>query len=76
MNKKSITRRHFFICLLLSICFIEVIIKLFELSVFERKFLSSQAQAQSTRIKIIKGSRGDLLDRNGLPLAISVQYLT
>ena len=72
MSKTPINKRHILIFIILALCLLGVIAKLVELAVFEQQFLSSQAQAQSTKSRIIKGSRGEVLDRNGLPLAISV----
>ena len=72
MSKNPVNKRHIIVFIILVLCLLGVIAKLIELSIFEKKFLSSQAQAQSTKRKTIKGSRGEVLDRNGLPLAISV----
>ena len=70
-NQKYNSRQYIIIIVMLA-CIAGVIIKFINLSYTKRKFLVHQADNQSTRIRYSKGSRGEVLDRNGLPLAISV----
>lgn len=70
-NNLNIYRQYIIIGVII-LCITGVIIKLVNLSYTKNKFLVHQAEHQFTRTKNSEGSRGEVLDRNGLPLAISV----
>ena len=72
MSKQTTNNRHTLICLVFIVCLCGIIAKLLSLSYSQNKFLERQANSQYTRSKDERGSRGELLDRNNLPLAISV----
>lgn len=45
--------------------------RLIYLTTYDRGFLNTHAEQQTTRIKILSARRGTIYDRNGIPLAVS-----
>ena len=60
-----------FSALALTFIFILLIIRLFYLMILQHSFLSQKANDQCTNEVNIKARRGNILDRNGLKLAVS-----
>lgn len=63
--------RLYFVIFLLFIGFSCLIGRIIYLGTVKRNFLEHQSQARSLRVVDIPAHRGKILDRNGLPLAIS-----
>jgi len=63
--------RYYVVVVLLSLCFLGLIGRMFQLTIFDRAFLQKQGNARSIRVVKTPAYRGMITDRNGKPLAIS-----
>lgn len=63
--------RFYIVIILLLLGFVILIWRLLDLGIFERNFLLKQSDARALRVIDIPAYRGMILDRNGIPLAIS-----
>jgi cell division protein FtsI (penicillin-binding protein 3) len=70
--KKSSGYNRFLIVLgILIFIFIGILVRLGYLASYDRSFLTTHAEQQTTRIQILAARRGTIYDRNGVPLAVS-----
>ena len=67
---KNLSRFSIVVGILVFI-FVGVIGRLMYLTTYDRGFLNTHAEQQTTRIKILSARRGTIYDRNGIPLAVS-----
>jgi cell division protein FtsI (penicillin-binding protein 3) len=71
MKEKKYTWRFYFLLIVLGACFLALVARLVYLSVFNRSFLEDQGNSRALRVVDLAGSRGVIMDRNGVPIAIS-----
>lgn len=64
--------RFYFICSLLGIFALGILYRLVDLNVLNRTFLLKQSQSRILRVIDIPAHRGMIMDRRGVPLAISM----
>lgn len=62
--------------LLLTICFLVVVGRVVHLQVIDHEFLYGQGEMRTVRLAEIPANRGQMLDRNGEPLAVSAPVVT
>ena len=70
-NHRPYFFRFYFIILLLILGLIALIFRMIYLNIINRSFLLKQSQARIMRTVNIPAYRGMILDRNGIPLAVS-----
>jgi cell division protein FtsI (penicillin-binding protein 3) len=70
-HKKSYAVRFYFLIIVLFLGFCGLVLRLVDLSIIDRDFLQQQSDARTIRIINIPANRGMIMDRNGMPLAIS-----
>ena len=63
--------RHVFLQSILAFLFIGMACRATYLHIFDRDFLQKQGDIRVLRTEIINAHRGMLMDRNGVPLAVS-----
>jgi len=68
-----IKKKIFLVFSIMSLLFLTIVIKAFYVQIISRDKLISYSKSQSQRVKKILPKRGNILDRNGHPLAISAQ---
>ncbi len=66
-------RRHYVLLIFLLLLFGGILVRIGYLQLKNNVFLQQQADARSVRAQHISTYRGDILDRNGKPLAISAE---
>jgi cell division protein FtsI/penicillin-binding protein 2 len=72
LDRSGFQTRLRFWCLLLLVIFGLIALKLIKLQLFNHAYYFKRAQASHLRQRILLGSRGSILDRNGKTLAISL----
>ncbi len=65
------TFRFILVCLFLILCAAGLLLRMVDLNVIQRKFLLKEGNARAIRVMKLPAYRGMVLDRNGVPLAIS-----
>ncbi len=68
---KNTSKRFFIVISILIVISMGIVGRLLYLSTYDRSFLNTHAEQQSSRIKILSARRGTIYDRNGIPLAVS-----
>ena len=63
--------RFYLVLIILLLILGGIFYRLIDLGVFQRGFLLKQSQARILRVATISGNRGMIIDRHGVPLAIS-----
>lgn len=70
-HNKSYAARFYFLIIVLFLGFCSLVWRLVDLSVINRSFLQQQSDARTVREINIPANRGMIMDRNGMPLAVS-----
>lgn len=63
--------RFYFLVVILALCLVALIWRMFDLSVCQRSFLQQQSDVRTIRVVDIPAHRGMITDHNGAPLAVS-----
>lgn len=75
-GQQEFKARHLWLQVLLALIFLGMAIRATYLHVIEKDFLRRQGDARMLRKEIIPAHRGMLLDRNGVPLAVSTPVVS
>jgi cell division protein FtsI (penicillin-binding protein 3) len=70
-NNKYYAARFYFLVIIILLSFSSLIWRLIQLNIIDRPFLQQQSNARTVRMINIQANRGMIMDRNGMPLAIS-----
>jgi cell division protein FtsI (penicillin-binding protein 3) len=70
-HNKYYAARFYFLVIILLASFCSLIWRLIELNIIDRTFLQQQSDARTVRNINIPANRGMIMDRNGMPLAVS-----
>lgn len=60
----------------LAFCFVALVFRVIGLQVIDHEFLIDQGEIRTVRMEPILATRGNILDRNGEPLAVSAPVVT
>ncbi|HMY01105.1 MAG TPA: hypothetical protein PKC44_15150, partial [Agitococcus sp.] len=63
--------RHLLLQVVLAFIFLGISARAFYLHIIDRDFLRRQGDARMMRTEVIPAHRGMIMDRNGVPLAVS-----
>lgn len=68
--------RHLLLQVVLALIFVGISARAFYLHIFDRDFLRQQGDARVVRTQTIPAHRGMIMDRNGVPLAVSTPVVS
>ena len=71
-NKDIIKYKMYLVMAIFLAAFLSVILRAYQLQVVDSEYLRKKAQRDYAKIKVLLSKRGTIFDKNGKPLAISV----
>lgn len=74
--KNSLAWRYWFLLGFLALCALVLFYRAVDLHVYEQEFLAEQGDARTIRFETLDAHRGVIMDRHGVPLAVSAPVET
>jgi cell division protein FtsI (penicillin-binding protein 3) len=76
ISKSNLAWRYWFLLGFLALCGLALFYRAIDLHVYEQAFLAEQGDARTIRFETLDAHRGVIMDRHGVPLAVSAPVET